>query len=1108
MQLRRRQFRRGRRPGPRAARQHLAALLAAALLVTLPGLATAAPGASGDDGSPAAGKPSTVSSVASEKGPVGWDTYRKLDGMDQLRRGGQIRQSSSYDRSGGNDDGFVGTYSCLRESGDGCVIAESEGAGELQSIWFTRLSNDVPGDVSDTGNITIELDGETVLEGNLQDIVSGKKGAPFSWPLVGNNFDTSGGAVIKVPMPYRESMKVTVEKNPLFHHVTYRSFADADGVERFDPSDKAEDVLRTMRAFGTADPKPRAEGAGTARKELDVPAGGSATLARLRGPGEISQLRVRLPQVLRSPRYRDDGRAFGEGGGSTFRMAVDPDNEGVRLTRRYDPVIGGQTSRVLVDGKEAGQWKTGEAQPEGRWADQTLEIPAALTKGKDRITVKHEFVSSERDVNEFRYDAASRVGGDWTRTDVLDLGEGRPGEEESHGYRISGETWKGPRDGRYPLTDKEKKQLTASDELLADARLRVTFDGRRTVDAPLGEFFGSGLGEYDVRTLMFSMDTAPDGWYTAWWPMPYAKSAVVELVNSSVQKIEGGTAEVTHAPDASAPERLDPQGGSGYFHATGKRKETTDGRDWSFLETGGRGVYYGATHSMRGLITSGNRRNYLEGDERVYVDGGLSPAMYGTGSEDYYESGWYFMGGTTFSMPVAGNPAYELDGDGCKYDCTGTYRLQIGDAVSFGSGLKFGMEHGPASNEPGDYSSTAYWYGQETAAARQSDTVDVTDPESREAHGYRAEGESEASLTSTFEGDDDDVSYTSGVTAAEGAVSFRVAADGDNSGVRLRRLGDQKEGYQRAAVSVNGKPAGVWSTTRGNGTSRWLEDTFEIPAALAEGRSELEITLTPEDGSPAWSAARYDVASHVPPFADGAAPEQVGGVRAAGDGTNAVDVQWSPARDDVGAAAYEVYASKDPSVPVNSRTLLGETRHLAFRHSGLGLEEKWHYRVRAVDAAGHKGKASAVASGTSGNALVHEAEDLLPPVSADAPVEAQANCCGVVWSGDAQLWFRATKADQQVTVEFSVPRDGTYDLATVLTKAPDYGNAAFGVDGEALGDAFRGYDPKVGKTDWVDLGNRKLAKGKHRLTLTVTGKDADATGYLAGLDAIRTTRTG
>src|SRR5690349_17151203 len=65
-----------------------------------------------------------------DKGPVGWDVYRRWDLMAAMRPGSQARQFSSFDRTGGNNDGFDGTYSCLRKTDTGaCVIAERSGPG-------------------------------------------------------------------------------------------------------------------------------------------------------------------------------------------------------------------------------------------------------------------------------------------------------------------------------------------------------------------------------------------------------------------------------------------------------------------------------------------------------------------------------------------------------------------------------------------------------------------------------------------------------------------------------------------------------------------------------------------------------------------------------------------------------------------------------------------------------------------------------------------------------------------------------------------------------------------------------------------------------------------
>ncbi len=810
----------------------LAAVLCAAAFVSAP----TAPAA-----------PSTPDPL-SGKGPVGWQTYRDLTAAAQLRPDSQVRQFSSFDRTGGNNDGFNNTYSCLRHNADGCVIAERSGAGEIDSMWFTRDY----GSMVHNGRIKVELDGRVVVDELLQELVDGKTGAPFVWPLVGNGDDTAGGSVIKVPMPYRESMRVTVQKDPFFYHVTYREFPDARGVTTFDPRDKAEDVVKRLRGFGVRDPKPGMRDTSVARFSGDVAAGATASVASLSGSGWVSQVRVRLPQVVASPRVGNDGRAFGAGGSSAFTVAVDRNNDGVRLTRRVDPVIANQVARIVVDGTTVGTVDSGPVRG-GQWLDQVIEVPASVSKGKSSLAVDVEYVSSALDVNEFRYDVHSRVGGSWNRTDVFDLGPGHDGEERAHGYTIRNQSWEGSRVYRYPA---DPAQVTASDAVLEGARLRATFDGKMTVDAPVGEFFGSGLGEYDTRTLFSSIDATADGWYTAWWPMPYGRSATFELVNGSGVPITGAAVQVTSAPDRSVVDGLS-SGRLGYFNATHRRAATVPDQSWNFLEAEGTGVFYGVTHSMRGNIPSGNRRNYLEGDETVYVDGARTPTLYGTGSEDFYESGWYFRDGTTYVMPEAGNPAYELDGDGCRYDCTGAYRLMVADAVSFGVGLAFDIEHGPLDNEPADYSSTAYWYGTDEKSFSETDAVDTSSDESRAAHDYRASGETRGELTSTFEGSGDKTPVTHGVTSTTGEVSFTVEVARDNRGVRLLRLGDQNTAYQRATVLVDGRRVGEWLQPLGNTHSRWLEDSFELPASATEGKPSVTVTIRPAAGGPAWSAATY-----------------------------------------------------------------------------------------------------------------------------------------------------------------------------------------------------------------------------------------------------------
>lgn len=833
-----------------------AALASAAAVVVDTGVATdralpraaAAPAAPGDD-----------------KGPVGWETYRDPSAMAEPR-GGQSKQFSSFDRSGGNDDGFNGTYSCLRTTDKGCVIADKTGAGEVSSIWFTH---EPQGDVSAIGNITIELDGQTVLHAPLQDVVDGKVGAPFVTPLVANAADNAGGVAIKVPMPYRNSMRITTDHNPDFYHVDYREFADPRGVPTFDPQDPATDVIDRMRRFGIVDPKGEAEDAEQpTHQDVNVAPGASAQAAAVEGPGQINQLRVKLPQAEANPHVVDDGRAFGPGGRSRFQAHVAPNNEGVRVVRRYDPQVADQVGQLHVDGQPAGQWNSGPARP-GQWGVQSLDVPSELTSGQSTVDLANTFTSSSKDFNEFRYDVQSLVNGQWVRTDVMDVGPSHPGEESTHGYQVDSPTFARDRlQGTYPTP---AEQVQSSDALMQRTRLRISFDGKTTVDAPIGEFFGAGLGKSDVRTMMSSVDAGQDGWMTAWWPMPFARDAKVELVNDSGVPIQGATVEVSHAPKEN-------EDGVRYFHATHHSGGTRPGQDWNYLDAKGSGTFYGVTHTMRGHIPPGapqatgarplsanspqaNQRNYLEGDERFYTNGSASPSWHGTGTEDFFESGWYFRDGTTFSSPMSADPQHENGTNDCQYDCTSASRLLVPDAVPFTNGFSASIEHGPNNDEAANYSSTAYWYGGQPATQHPSDQIDPADPDSRGQHGYTAQGEQTAGLNSSFEGGKNPTPFERNTTTATGPVSFQANLDPQNRGAVLRRLSDQAQPYQQVEVRVDGQPAGTWTQPLGNKNHRWLEDTFALPPALTRGKPSARIDLVPVQGAPPWSAAQYTVLS-------------------------------------------------------------------------------------------------------------------------------------------------------------------------------------------------------------------------------------------------------
>ncbi|RZT27775.1 DUF2961 family protein [Kribbella sp. VKM Ac-2569] len=1031
-----------------------------------------------------AGSVSASAGTSGSNGPVGWEVYRNLDRLPELQTAVRTKQFSSFGRDGTNNDGFEGTYSCLRTTDAGCVIAEDSGPGEVASIWFTRDE----GNVTRTGTITVELDGKQVLHGSLQDIVDGKLGAPFRYPLVANGVQTSGGVYIRVPMPYRSSMRITTQTNPYFYHVDYREFPDANGVQTFDPNDKAEDVLALLHAAGTKDPKPARPDARTTSTPLNLAPGKQVPLADARGSGELSALRLKLPDLvgLDLKSFADDGRAFL--GGSTFTLKIDPANTGVKLTRRMDLRIGNQRAKILVDGAPAGEWAPLKAQG-AQWHDQAVDLPAALTAGKSQITITNEFVSSDLDFNEFAYWADSTVGGQVKRTDTLDVGPNHVADEQAHGYAITKQNWSGEHAMSYAATDEDAARVKPSDTLLTGVRVQVTIDGQKRVDAPLGEFFGSGLGENPVHSLFFAMD--PDGWYSSWWPMPYAARATVTLVNKTTYPLKG-QAEVTSVRDARKAADL-AAGKIGYFTAISTRGETTQGSDWTFAGVAGRGKFVGVSQTMEGLLADGNTRGYLEGDERVYVDGERTPAIHGTGTEDYYESGWYFNAGT-YSTPFHGNSAHEVRAGFCTNECDGAWRLHITDSVAFENQLDFGIEHGQQDDHPAIYGSTAFLYTASKFGARETDRIDTGAAGSRQQHGYVDNG-TQADLSSVYEGDHDDITLTDQVRASTQPIRFSVKTDPANRGVSLRRTSDQNAAGQSARVVVNGKNVGTWLQPLGNTHQRWLDDNYQLPAAITAGKSRLDIELRPT--GPAWTASSYVVQSLTAPYSDNRAPGAVGGVTAIGRSDNAINVTWNDVSDDSGGAHYNVYGAPEGG----AERLLGTSPLPGFLHRGLGLHEMWTYRIAAVDLAGNTGPKSSGVQGTSGSTLRVEGESMLPPVSSTVAVDPQGNCCGVSWSGGAQAWIHGTKAGDETVFGFNVPTTGSYQLSTVLTKAADYGIVDVQIDGNAAV-TFDGYQASGVGTQAVALGTVQLAAGGHQFVVTVTGKNEAATGYLVGVDLL------
>jgi putative membrane-bound dehydrogenase-like protein len=112
---------------------------------------------------------------------------------------------------------------------------------------------------------------------------------------------------------------------------------------------------------------------------------------------------------------------------------------------------------------------------------------------------------------------------------------------------------------------------------------------------------------------------------------------------------------------------------------------------------------------------------------------------------------------------------------------------------------------------------------------------------------------------------------------------------------------------------------------------------------------------------------------------------------------------------------------------------------------------------------------------------------------------------GGEWSGASQLWWTGGKPGQKLTLALPVQEKGKYTLKAALTLAKDYGIIDVALDDKPVATAWDGYNgPKVIHSDELDWGTHELSAGEHRLTITITGKHADAVpGYMVGLDYVR-----
>ncbi len=261
---------------------------------------------------------------------------------------------------------------------------------------------------------------------------------------------------------------------------------------------------------------------------------------------------------------------------------------------------------------------------------------------------------------------------------------------------------------------------------LRELVLRMYWDGETqpSVEVPIGDFFGTGHEFEDI----------PGGHrgqrYTSWWSlpltvqhkamncyfeMPFGRGARATITNDGAMPVPAFYYHIDYESYPSEAEVAN----KGRFHAQWRRELTKatpnavnnlDGaNNYEFMNAEGRGQYVGTILSIQGYSTGW----WGEGDDMFFIDDDASPAISGTGSEDYFLGAWDF-GGKPFSYQLYGAPVVGTELAGSR---SSVYRFHLDAPITFRKSFKATIEHGHANHRSDNYYSVAYWYQTEPHAA-------------------------------------------------------------------------------------------------------------------------------------------------------------------------------------------------------------------------------------------------------------------------------------------------------------------------------------------------------------------------------------------------------
>ena len=239
--------------------------------------------------------------------------------------------------------------------------------------------------------------------------------------------------------------------------------------------------------------------------------------------------------------------------------------------------------------------------------------------------------------------------------------------------------------------------------------LRMYWDEEKTpsVEAPIGDFFGLGNGEYFLYQSV-PLSVGADKALNCFFPMPFQKHAKITVTKEGQERIDSLYWNIDWRALRSAL-----SADTAYFHAQYRQampnaaiadaKVNLEGKhNYVWMEAAGRGHFVGVAMS----VVENADGWWGEGDDMFFVDGEKLPSINGTGTEDYFLGAWDF-GGKPFLYGLFGAPVVGLEKKDSKWSL---YRFHLDSPIPFTKSLRATIEHGHANDRGDNFSSVAYWY--------------------------------------------------------------------------------------------------------------------------------------------------------------------------------------------------------------------------------------------------------------------------------------------------------------------------------------------------------------------------------------------------------------